>query len=455
MKKIRLNKSSRPVMTFEGGVHPVESGKLLSCYKPVSKAPLLERYTVLVHQNAGKPPKPVVSKGDHVLKYQLLAAADGGFSANVHSPTSGTVFDIVEGPGPLGIPAQTIVIDSDGLDEGAAPFEPIDWRTAEVAALVGRVREAGVVGMGGAGFPTAMKLTPPPGKSVDTLILNGAQCEPYLSADHRLMLESPERVLEGAAISGRILGVSRIFLGIEINKKDAIETLEPFCERYGVTLFPLEVRYPQGSEKQLISAMTGRMVPSGGLPADAGCVVQNVGTAAAVRDAVVLGLPVVERIVTVTGEVVAHPGNWLLRIGTPVIKALELAGGVTEEPGKLILGGPMMGFSQNSYEVPVSKNTSGILLLPGDVAVNYGSGDCVRCGRCVQGCPMNLESCLIATAIEGGRIDLAEQNHVMDCLECGSCAYVCLAHRPLVQLFRRAKAEIRRMRAAGNGSVGK
>ena len=251
-------------------------------------------------------------------------------------------------------------------------------------------------------------------------------------------------MLEGAAISGRILGVSNIYIGIEENKADAIEILGRRASEFGVKIAVLKVQYPQGSEKQLIMAITGRKVPAGGLPMDAGCVVQNVGTAAATADAVVRGLPLVERVVTVTGEVVKNPGNWRLRIGTPVIRAIEFAGGVTEEPGKLILGGPMMGFAQKSFDVPVCKNTSGILLLPVSEALNYDPVGCIRCGRCVQGCPMHLTPCLLASAIEGERFDLAAQNHVMDCLECGSCAYVCPAHRPLVQHMRRAKAEIRK-----------
>ena len=206
----------------------------------------------------------------------------------------------------------------------------------------------------------------------------------------------------------------------------------------------LQVRYPQGSEKQLIYALTGRCVPSGGLPADAGCVVQNAASAAAVSDAVLLGIPLIERIVTVTGEVIKNPGNFRMRIGTPLIEAVKWAGGVTEEPGKLILGGPMMGFAQRSFEVPVSKNSSGILLLSVEQALNFTSSPCIRCGRCVEACPMKLEPCLLCSAVEGKRFDLAQKGHVMDCLECGACAYVCPSHRPLVQHFRRAKAEIRK-----------
>ncbi|MCQ2378569.1 MAG: electron transport complex subunit RsxC [Victivallaceae bacterium] len=451
-----MNKSSRKVMSFTGGIHPVSEGKKLTDTHAVHTAPLLERYTVLVQQNAGKAPDVVVKPGDKVLKYQLLAKASGFVSADLHSPTSGEIAGIVEVPGPMGVPALALDIRSDGEDRACEIFAPIpEWRSAEPQVLLQRVADAGLVGMGGASFPTRVKLSIPPGKKVDTLILNGAECEPYLSADHRLMLESPCRVLEGAAIIGHLLGIQNIYVGIEINKHDAIAELERFSEDYGIRIVPLQVQYPQGSEKQLINAIVNRAVPPGGLPADVGCVVQNVGTAAAVSDAVTLGIPLVERIVTVTGKVLKDPGNWKLRIGTPVIKAIEFCGGITAEPSKLILGGPMMGFAQNSYEVPVSKNTSGILLFSRRRALNYSSGSCIRCGRCVQGCPMGLCTCLLATAIEGGRYDLAEQNHVMDCLECGSCAYVCPAHRPLVQTLRLAKAEIRRQRAAAKANGGK
>lgn len=431
-------------MTFKNGIHPVCHGKELSEAFPVQTAPLLERYTVTVAQNAGKSPQLVVNPGDKVKKYQLLARADGFVSANLHSPTSGEVRAIIDVPGPAGVPVKAVEIISDGLDEALPPLPSIDWKNADAKTLLDRIAECGIVGMGGASFPTHVKLSPPPEKQVDTLILNGAECEPFLTADHRLMLEDPESVLAGAAIMGKILGTDRIFIGIEVNKINAMSVLQEKAEPYGVKIVPLKVQYPQGSEKQLIDAITGRQVPSGGLPMDARCVVQNAGTASAVARAVIDGLPLIERIATVTGRVIKKPGNWKLRIGTPVIEAIRLAEGVTEEPGKLILGGPMMGISQTSFDVPVAKSTSGILLLSREQAVNYTSGNCIRCGRCVQGCPMRLLPCAIAAAVESYRFDLARKQHVMDCLECGACAYVCPAKRPLVQHNRRAKAEIRR-----------
>ena len=428
-------------MTFKNGIHPVYHGKELSENAEVKIPALLERYTVPVSQNAGKPPEIVVKPGDKVKKYQLIARASGFVSANLHSPTSGEVKGIIEVPGVTGVPVQAVEIIPDKLDEALEPLPALNWRTSEAKVLLDRIAECGLVGMGGASFPTHVKLSPPPEKKIDTLIINGAECEPFLTADHRLMLEDPASVLAGAAIMGRILGISRVFIGVEMNKVDAIELLNSRAGEFNVEIVPLKVQYPQGSEKQLINAITGREVPAGGLPMDAGCVVQNTGTAAAVADAVLRGIPLIERIVTVTGSVVKTPGNWKLRIGTPVLEAVRMADGVTEEPGKLILGGPMMGFAQKSFDVPVSKNTSGILLLPKSQAVNYRSANCIRCGRCVQGCPMHLMPCAIAAAVESYRFDIAQQNHVMDCLECGACAYVCPAKRPH---NRRAKAEIRR-----------
>ena len=439
-----MSKSSRNVMSFGGGIHPSVDGKSLSSGSAVRKAPLLDRYTVVISESVGKPPKPVVKAGDEVKKYQLIAAADGFVSANLHAPTSGRVVGIVDVPGAMGTSVPAIQIESDGKDEPCEPMPALEWRSAPVGDLLKRITDGGIVGMGGAAFPTHVKLSPPPEKEVDMLILNGAECEPYLTADHRLMLEQPEAVLEGAAISARILGVKNIFLGVEVNKLDAIEALNKRAGDFGVTVVGLKVQYPQGSEKQLIKAITGREVPTGGLPMDAHCVVQNVGTAAAIADAVLRGIPLVERITTITGEVVKNPGNWLLKLGTPVIKAIEFAGGVTEEPGKLIMGGPMMGFAQRSFDVTICKNSSGVLLLPVSRSIAYDSTGCIRCGRCVQVCPMNLLPCLLGNVIESERFDLAAQNHVMDCIECGSCAYVCPAHRPLVQHMRRAKAEIRK-----------
>lgn len=433
---------------FRGGVHPAD-GKALSNAKAIRVAPLLEKYLVPLQQNIGKPPQAVVAKGDVVKKGQQIAAADGFVSVPLHAPTSGTVGDVVLVPGALGVMIPAIEIISDGKDEWGSDLAPIpDWRNTDREILKKRICEAGIVGMGGAAFPSHVKLSPPPEKTIDTLILNGAECEPYLTADHRLMLERAEAVLEGAAIAAKILRVTRIFVGVEENKPDAIEALKSLAGKYGAKIIPLRVRYPQGAEKQLIYAITGRQVVAGGLPMDVGCVVQNVGTCAAIRDAVVEGHPLIERATTVTGSPVKDPCTWLLRIGTPVAEALKLAGGLVKPAAKLILGGPMMGFSQATTEVTVTKNTSGILLLQLSETGLYTSHPCIRCGRCVDACPMRLLPGPISVLVESEKYDMAEQAFVMDCLECGVCTYVCPAKRPLVQHFRRAKAEINALRRA-------
>ncbi len=427
---------------FKGGVHPNDS-KALSAAKPIQEAALLDSYQVIMHQNIGAPPELVVKKGDTVKKGDLLAKASGFVSVPLHAPTSGTIKAIDKCPGPTGIHVPAIEITSDGDDQWGEPFESIvDWQTADPAVLKQRVWDAGVVGMGGAGFPAHVKLSPPEGKIIDTLILNGAECEPYLTADHRLMLEQEENVVLGAAILARILGLKSAVIGVEENKPDAIARLKEVAGKYNVKVQGLPVNYPQGAEKQLIYAITGREVPPGKLPMDVHCVVQNVASAAAMAEAVINGRPSIERITTVTGTPVVNPGNWKFRIGTPVSKALELVGGVSEQPAKLLLGGPMMGIAQNSLGVTVMKNTSGILLISSAEVSLYTSEPCIRCGRCVEVCPMSILPATISQAVENKRFDWAEDLNVTACIECGSCSYVCPSHRPLNQHFKRAKIEI-------------
>ncbi len=440
-----MNEMGYKIATFKGGVHPSGDGKALSSGSAVRNVPLQSEYRVIVAQNIGAPPKVTVKPGQVVKKGERIAEASGFVSVPLHSPTSGKVVAIEDVPGPMGTAVPAVRIDSDGEDAWCDLPPSLDWRSSSPESLRQRIADSGIVGMGGAAFPTHVKLSPPPDKKIDYLILNGAECEPYLTADHRLMLENPESVLIGAAICGRILGVENICVGVEINKTDAIEALLKKAGDYGVQVVGLKVRYPQGAEKQLIYAIARRKVPAGGLPMDAGCVVQNVGTAAACAAAVLRGEPLIERITTVTGEAIRNPGNWRCRIGTPIRVPIELSGGVTCEPGKAILGGPMMGFAQRSFDVTVMKNTSGILLLPTTMVRQYESTGCIRCGRCLSVCAMNLNPGALATAIESEKFAIAAHNHLMDCIECGSCAYVCPAHRPLVQHFRRGKAEVRKL----------
>jgi len=433
---------SEKIRKFKGGVHPSDS-KTLSAFKPIQDAPLFNKYNVIVHQNIGAPPEIVVKKGDTVKKGALLAKAGGFVSVPLHAPTSGTVSAIDKCEGPFSISVPAIEITADGEDEWGSPFEPVaGWQNADPAELRQRAADAGIVGMGGAGFPAHIKLSPPEGKEIDTLLLNGAECEPYLTADHRLMVEQAEEVVLGAAVIARILGLETAMIGVEENKSDAIEKLKEVAGKYNVTVQSLPVNYPQGAERQLIYALTGREVPIGGLPMDVKCVVQNVASAAAVAEAVIKGRPSIERITTVTGAPVVNPGNWRLRLGTTIAQVLELAGGVKEQPAKLLLGGPMMGVAQSSLDVTTMKNTSGILLISADEVSFYTAEPCIRCGRCVECCPMRILPATISQAVENERFDLAEQLNVLACIECGACSYLCPSHRPLNQHFKRAKAEI-------------
>ena len=450
MKKYSFN-----IGTFRGGIHPENDGKHLSCNAPIRTAPLFDHYNIILQQNIGAAPKWTVNAGDSVKKGQLIAEAGGFVSAPVHAPTSGIVEKIEKHNDPSGMTLEVLTIKSDMLDEAVPNLPGIDWREAPVEELKKRIADCGIVGMGGAAFPTTVKLTVPEDKKITDLIINGAECEPYLTADHRLMVECPEKILIGASIMARILGIENVHIGVELNKIDGINALIEHNKPYNVNIIGLEVQYPQGAEKQLIYAVTKRRVPAGGLPMDAGAVVQNIATAAAVAEAVTEGKPLYERITTVTGEAVKTPGNWRVRIGTPLTELLKLADGITEEPAKIILGGPMMGLSLRSLDSSVRKNSGGLLLLPSSTVKQYHSASCIRCGKCLDSCPMHLNPSFLGTVIENEKFDLALKNNVMDCIECGACAYICPAHRPLVQHIRRAKNEIRLQAAAQKSAENK
>jgi len=433
---------------FFGGVHPPE-GKSLASACAIRPAPLFERYVVPLHQHIGAPPELLVKKNDRVLKGQVIAKPGGFVSAAIHAPTSGKVTAIDERLSFTGARVPVVEITSDGEDAPDESLAPIsDWENASADVLRERIAEAGIVGMGGAAFPTHVKLSPPANKPIDVLIINGVECEPFLTADHRLMVEEPDRIIRGVRIIARILGAREVYIGIEDNKPDAVEVMSEQTKDLPIEVVALPVRYPQGAEKQLIYALTGRRVPTGGLPMDVGCVVQNVGTAAAVGDAVLEGKPLYERVTTITGTPAARPGNWRFRVGTLLRDALAVAGGVKSDPAKIIFGGPMMGITVYSLDVPLVKSTSGVLMLAPEEIFQYRSAPCIRCGRCVDACPMNLLPGTLSIEIESERFDLTEEHHVLDCIECGCCAYVCPSHRPLVQHFRRAKSEIMARRRA-------
>jgi len=435
--------------TFSGGIHP-SYNKELSSGSPIRELPLPARLVVPLSQHLGAPAKAIVQIGDSVKAGQLIAEQNGFISAPVHAPASGKVAALEETLTASGRPCGAVVIETASPQEWQL-FPPLpDWRTADKKDLLARIGEAGVVGMGGAGFPTRVKLSPPADKPIDTVILNGAECEPYLTADHRLMLECAKEIRTGAEIIRHILGAKSLRVAIEDNKPNAIAAMEKaFQDIDGdVAVTVLSTSYPQGSEKQQIYSVTGREVPRGGLPMDVGCVVENVSTAYAIYDAVVNGRPLVRRVISVTGDAVAQPSNLLAPCGTLYSDLVAACGGLKGKAAKVISGGPMMGFAVSSLNVPTGKTASGLLLLSAGKVSCYTSQACISCGRCVEACPMRLAPAELSQCIEADDIEGAEQAALMDCIECGSCAFVCPAHRPLVHHMRRAKAVVMAKRAA-------
>jgi len=441
----KLSEENAMAITFKGGVHPPES-KHYTEDKPIERIPAPEVVYVLLSQHIGAPAKPIVKRGDVVKKGQKIAEAAGFVSANIHSPVSGKVKAIDRIPHFLGSHSQAIVIENDGEDTPAEELEPHpDWQSLSPEEIKNIVAEAGIVGMGGATFPTHVKLSPPKEKPIHTVILNGAECEPYLTADHRLMLENPDEIVEGALIIKHALGAERVIIGIENNKPDAIETMRKAAEGKGIEVAELKTKYPQGAEKQLINALTGLEVPSGGLPFDVGCYVQNVGTAKAIYDAVVKGIPLIERVVTVSGLAVKEPKNLLAPIGTKLSELVDACGGTSGEVGKVIMGGPMMGLAQWTLDTTVTKGTSGLLLFPPEMASVGEETACISCASCVDVCPMRLLPTSIAHNAKYGRFEIAGKLGAMDCIECGSCVFVCPANINLLHYIRWAKLELRKM----------
>ncbi len=427
-----------------GGVHPAYF-KELARDKQCSEMPLPAKLVVSMAQHLGAPAKPTVKKGDTVLRGERIGEAAGFISAHVHAPTSGTVSAVDDAVTAMGKSAPAVTIEPDGEDRWCDDLTPCtDWRNTPAKELIRLVAKAGVAGMGGAGFPTHVKLSPPTDKPIDTLIINGAECEPYLCADHRLMVEKAKEVAEGILIIRHILGAKVLRVAIEDNKPEAIKAMsEALSGADGdIAVVSLHTSYPQGAEKQQIYAITGREVPSGGLPMDVGSVVENVGTCLAVHDAVVTGRPLTERVTTVTGPTVRNPSNILARIGTRYADMVEFAGGTDGVTAKVISGGPMMGFAQASLAAATTKTTSGLLLIDNKHNVTYDSTPCIACGRCVDSCPMCLVPSELSQFMEADDMENAEGWHIMDCIECGCCSFACPAHRPLVQHMRRGKAAI-------------
>ncbi len=433
-----------------GGVHPHDNK--ISRGVEIKPAPLPTEAIIFTAQHLGAPAEPVVAKGDTVKVGQLIAKASGFISANVHSSVSGVVKSVDVAKDGTGVlkPAITITVEGDEW------VETID-RTAEVKSectlspqeIVAKVAEAGIVGLGGATFPTNVKLCPPPDKTAEMLVINGVECEPYLTSDHRLMLEQAQQIVIGCQIVMRALGVAKCYIGIESNKPDAIKTMQGVATD-GIEIVPLKVQYPQGGEKQLIDAVSGRKVPSGALPIEVGAVVQNIGTIIAIYEAVQKNKPLFERVTTITGLEVPTPQNLMVRVGTPINQLLEMAG--VTECSKVINGGPMMGRAVCNTDAPTTKGTSGILVMPQEKALRPRESACIACAKCVGVCPMGLEPHLLYKISKLELFDRTVGERAQDCIECGCCSYTCPAGIPLLDYIRLGKVaaltEIRNAAAA-------
>lgn len=435
-----------------GGVHP--HGNKLSAGQPIQTAELPKKAYILLSQHIGAPAKPIVARGDMVKVGQKIAEPGGFVSAAIHSSVSGKVSKIDTVVDASGYPKPCVIIDVQGDDW----VETID-RTPDVVRecnlspeeIIKKIADMGIVGMGGACFPTQVKLTPPPTAKPECVVINGAECEPYLTADHRLMLEHPEEIMVGITILMKAIKVSKAYIGVENNKPDAIEALRKAAAGFqGIEVVPLKMKYPQGGEKQLIQAITGRYVGSGALPITTGALVQNVGTAFAVYEAVQKNKPLFERIVTVTGKSLQKPSNFLARIGTPVQQLIDACGGLPEDTGKIISGGPMMGKALVNTDVPTAKGTSGITIMNRKDAKRGEVHPCIRCAKCVGACPMGLEPYLMSQLAEQGEFERLEKEDVMDCLSCGACQFTCPANRPLLDYISYGKAKVGAMIRARN-----
>lgn len=423
---------------FTGGVHPPEVKLTENIAIEVMPAP--KRVYIPFSQHTGKPAKPLVQKDDIVKIGTKIGESEGFISASVHSSVSGKVIDIKQHPHPVLGNADCCIIESDEKDDWAdGAKQSYNYDKASCEELLNIIKDSGIVGLGGAAFPTHVKLAPPPEKKIDHLLINGCECEPKLTADHRLMLEYPVGIIEGAKLFKKLLGAEHLIFCIEDNKKDAARI---FIEE-GEQVRVLKTKYPQGAEKQLIKAVLNRTVPRGGLPMDVGCVVQNVGTCYAAFQSVKFKKPLIDRVVTVTGNGIKESKNLLIRIGTPVIDVINFCGGYVDNPKTIIFGGPMMGIAQYTENVPVIKGTSGILVNK-DFTV-YEEGPCVRCGACVDACPMSLMPTEMYKLVKNKKFLEAKEYGVLDCIECGCCAYACPSYIPLVHYLKFGKSEVWRL----------
>jgi len=438
----------KALKVFKGGIRPGHH-KSTSELQTVSM-PIPSKVVIPMLQHVGAPCAPIVKKGDRVLVGQKIGASEAFISAPVHSSVSGIVNDVKPMLYPGGFEVMSVEINTDGkqeVHESVVPPVKLDRDS-----LIKSIREAGLVGLGGAGFPTAVKLSPPAGKSIDFLIVNGAECEPYITSDYREMIENPEGILEGTKKVMELAGIKKAFIGIESNKPEAISKMVLLTKKSDdIQVVPLRTRYPQGGEKQLIYAVTGRKVPAGRLPSDVGVLVQNVNTVSFIANFIKTGMPLISKKVTVDGGAAAKPMNVEVLIGTPLKDVFEFCGGFSEEPRKVIMGGPMMGVAQFSLDNTVLKQTNALLALSAKEAAGDSETTCIRCGRCVAVCPMSLLPLYINANVMNGNIEETLKYHVNDCIECGCCSYVCPASRNLVQSVRYAKAELKKKAASQKG----
>ena len=439
--------------TFIGGIHPFE-GKELSEDKPIQILPPVqgEEMVFPLSQHIGAPARPLVKKGDQVLKGQIIAEAGGFISANVICSVSGTVKGIEPRLVANGAMVDSIVVENDGQDNAAEGFgEKRDYTKLSKEEIRGIIKDAGIVGLGGAGFPTHVKLTPKDDAAIDTVIVNGAECEPYLTSDYRLMMEQPEKIIGGLKVILQLFDNAKGVIGIENNKPEAIKKItEMVKDEPRIEVCPLLTKYPQGGERTLIYAVTKREINSSMLPADAGCVVDNIDTVVSIYNAVCESTPLIRKIITVTGDAIANPQNFEVRLGTSYNRLVEAAGGFKEQPEKMISGGPMMGQAMFSLDVPVAKTSSALTCFTKDQVAAFEPTACIRCGRCVSVCPSHIVPVMMMKAAMNHDCETFEKINGMECMECGSCTYICPARRPLTQAFK----EMRKTVAANSRKKG-
>jgi len=438
--------SKQGYKTFKGGIHPPYNKELASG-KAITQVPIPSELVIPLNQHIGAPNSPLVSPGERVTVGQKIGETDAFVSAPVHASVAGTVKAVEDIKNFTGQIVKSVIIEADPQQPAfeAKQGKPLAELSADEIRQI--AKEAGLTGMGGAAFPTHVKLTPPKDKPVDTVIINACECEPFLTCDHRLMLERPSDLVEGLKLFVKAVGAEKGIVGIEANKMDAVEKVRSAASAEAtIEVEILDVKYPEGSEKQLISAVTGRKVPPGKLPSEVGCLVQNVGTAIALFEAASTGKPLYERVLTVTGQGIKEPSNFLVKVGTPISALIDAAGGLTGGPAKLIMGGPMTGWAQEEPTASVVKGTSGVLALPAELVDVREEHACVRCTKCVEACPMYLMPNYIVEAAQKEDWRKAELWGAVDCFECGACSYTCPAYIPHVSYVRKAKAEIAAMK---------